>query len=291
MIEPTRAAFLLIDMQNGFIDPTSALCVAGAADTVPACAHALDFARSIGISIFHIRRIYSADGANVEPVRYRQWRDGGRPLSPASEDESSLNWPDMLTPADGDRMMVKPRFSAFFDTQLDDVLSREGINTVVLAGTTTPNWRALDLLRRTFPELQRRRLGRRHLLAATPEVQRANIEDMAYIGAHIMSVAEFLRAGTLSSAGHRRRHGARDRSGVLRNRPGGRSSRPNDGRSRTLQRPHIGSPSPHARFPHVGADGHDRAARNAHFDRCKRTSRNARSEGDLDHHDCENRHA
>ena len=139
MIEPTRAAFLLIDMQNGFIDPTSALCVAGAADTVPACAHALDFARSIGMSIFHIRRIYSADGANVEPVRYRQWRDGGRPLSPASEDESTLNWPDMLTPADGDRVMVKPRFSAFFDTQLDDVLSREGINTVVLAGTTTPN--------------------------------------------------------------------------------------------------------------------------------------------------------
>lgn len=165
MIEPTRAAFLLIDMQNGFIDPTSALCVAGAADTVPACAHALDFARSIGISIFHIRRIYSADGANVEPVRYRQWRDGGRPLSPASEDESSLNWPDMLTPADGDGVMVKPRFSAFFDTQLDDVLSREGISTVVLAGTTTPNCVRLDLLRRTFPELQRRRLGRRHLLA------------------------------------------------------------------------------------------------------------------------------
>ena len=42
MIEPTRAAFLLIDMQNGFIDPTSALCVAGAADTVPACAQAID---------------------------------------------------------------------------------------------------------------------------------------------------------------------------------------------------------------------------------------------------------
>ena len=139
MIEPTRAAFLLIDMQNGFIDPTSALGVAGAADTVPACAHALDYARSIGMSIFHIRRIYSADGANVEPVRYRQWCDGGRPLSPASEDESSLNWPDLLTPADGDRVMVKPRFSAFFDTQLDDVLSREGISTVVLAGTTTQN--------------------------------------------------------------------------------------------------------------------------------------------------------
>lgn len=194
MIEPTRAAFLLIDMQNGFIDPTSALCVAGAADTVPACAHALDFARSIGMSIFHIRRIYSADGANVEPVRYRQWRDGGRPLSPASEDESSLNWPDMLTPADGDRVMVKSRFSAFFDTQLDDVLSREGINTVVLAGTTTPNCvrsTCYDALSLNYNVV----VLEDATSSRTPEVQRANIEDMAYIGAHIMSVAEFLEQG------------------------------------------------------------------------------------------------
>lgn len=181
-------------MQNGFIDPTSALCVAGAADTVPACAHALDFARSIGMSIFHIRRIYSADGANVEPVRYRQWRDGGRPLSPASEDESSLNWPDMLTPADGDRVMVKPRFSAFFDTQLDDVLSREGINTVVLAGTTTPNCvrsTCYDALSLNYNVV----VLEDATSSRTPEVQRANIEDMAYIGAHIMSVAEFLEQG------------------------------------------------------------------------------------------------
>ena len=194
MIEPTRAAFLLIDMQNGFIDPTSALCVAGAADTVPACAHALDFARSIGMSIFHIRRIYSADGANVEPVRYRQWCDGGRPLSPASEDESSLNWPDLLTPADGDRVMVKPRFSAFFDTQLDDVLSREGISTVVLTGTTTPNCvrsTCYDALSLNYNVV----ILEDATSSRTPEVQRANIEDMAYIGAHIMSVVEFLEQG------------------------------------------------------------------------------------------------
>ena len=30
MTEPARAAFLLIDMQNGFIDGASPLCIAGA---------------------------------------------------------------------------------------------------------------------------------------------------------------------------------------------------------------------------------------------------------------------
>ena len=37
MIDPRKAALIVIDMQNGFIDPASALCVEGAAATVPAC--------------------------------------------------------------------------------------------------------------------------------------------------------------------------------------------------------------------------------------------------------------
>ena len=36
MIDPRKAALIVIDMQNGFIDPASALCVEGAAATVPA---------------------------------------------------------------------------------------------------------------------------------------------------------------------------------------------------------------------------------------------------------------
>ena len=35
MIDPRKAALIVIDMQNGFIDPASALCVEGAAATVP----------------------------------------------------------------------------------------------------------------------------------------------------------------------------------------------------------------------------------------------------------------
>ena len=62
MIEPARAAFLLIDMQNGFIDGASPLCIAGAAATVPACAHALAAAREHGLAVFHVRRAYAADG-------------------------------------------------------------------------------------------------------------------------------------------------------------------------------------------------------------------------------------
>ena len=92
MIEPARATFLLIDMQNGFIDGASPLCIAGAAATVPACARALEAAREpTACAVYHVRRTYAADGSDVEAVRWKAWAEGGRPLSPA--DPISLDVP------------------------------------------------------------------------------------------------------------------------------------------------------------------------------------------------------
>lgn len=194
MIDPKRAALIMIDMQNGFIDPASSLCVAGAAATVPACARALATARDAGMVVFHVRRAYAPDGSDVEPVRHRIWQEGGRPLCVEGDDPESLDAPDLLKPADGDRVMVKPRFSAFFDTPLDDVLRRANVDTVVLIGTTTPN-----CIRSTCYDA----LSLNYNVAIiedctssrTPNVQRANIEDMAFIGAHVLDCATFCEQG------------------------------------------------------------------------------------------------
>ena len=194
MIEPSRAALLLIDMQNGFIEPTSTLCVAGAKGIVPACARALDSARLRGMAIFHVRRAYRADGSDVEPCRYDAWLRGGRPLSAACDDAGSLNWPDLLTPTDGDRVMVKPRFSAFFDTPLHEQLSSEGRDTVVLTGTNTANCvrsTCYDALSLNYNVI----VLEDATAAPSQAVQRANLADMQAVGAQIMSVAEFERHG------------------------------------------------------------------------------------------------
>ena len=37
-----RFALIMIDMQRGFLDPASPLCIPSAAATVPACAAAMD---------------------------------------------------------------------------------------------------------------------------------------------------------------------------------------------------------------------------------------------------------
>ena len=194
MIEPARAAFLLIDMQNGFIDGASPLCIAGAAATVPACAHALAAAREHGLAVFHVRRAYAADGSDVEAVRWEAWAEGGRPRS--SADPMSLSCPSELAPAPGEPVVVKPSWSAFFGTDLDVLLRARGIGTLVLAGTTTPNCvrsTAYDGLARGFNVA----VLRDATSSRSPEAQEANLADMEAAGIQLIHTDDFAANGLL----------------------------------------------------------------------------------------------
>lgn len=194
MTEPARAAFLLIDMQNGFIDAASPLCIAGAAATVPACAHALAAAREHGLAVFHVRRAYAADGSDVEAVRWEAWAEGGRPLS--SADPMSLACPSELAPAPGEPVVVKPSWSAFFGTDLDVLLRARGIGTLVLAGTTTPNCvrsTAYDGLARGFNVA----VLRDATSSRSPEAQEANLADMEAAGIQLIHTDDFAANGLL----------------------------------------------------------------------------------------------
>ena len=194
MIEPARAAFLLIDMQNGFIDGASPLCIAGAAATVPACAHALAAAREHGLAVFHVRRAYAADRSDVEAVRWEAWAEGGRPLS--SADPMSLSCPSELAPAPGEPVVVKPSWSAFFGTDLDVLLRARGIGTLVLAGTTTPNCvrsTAYDGLARGFNVA----VLRDATSSRSPEAQEANLADMEAAGIQLIHTDDFAANGLL----------------------------------------------------------------------------------------------
>ena len=194
MIEPARAAFLLIDMQNGFIDTTSPLCIAGAAATVPACAHALAAAREHGLAVFHVRRAYAADGSDVEAVRWETWAEGGRPLSAA--DPASLDCPPELSPAPGEPVIMKPSWSAFFGTDLAALLRARGIGTLVLAGTTTPNCvrsTAYDGLALGFNVA----VLRDATSSRSPEAQEANLADMEAVGIQLLHTDDFAANGLL----------------------------------------------------------------------------------------------
>ena len=68
-IDPSRSVLLMIDMERGFMDPEAALCVKGAAATVPMCNKMTMEARKLGIKIIWVKREYAEDFSDVEIPR------------------------------------------------------------------------------------------------------------------------------------------------------------------------------------------------------------------------------
>ena len=192
----TDTALIMIDMQQGFLDPASPCCIAGAAATVPACARVLTFCRASGIPVFFVTRRYRADGSDVEHTRFAAWLTGGKPVSPGCKDAIGMADPPEFGSDPRDYRVFKPRFSAFFQTELDGMLRRLGIRTVVLAGTTTPN-----CIRTTCYDGISLEYNVAILTdctsSATEEIQRANLRDMENIGAQLLRSTDWMAGAPL----------------------------------------------------------------------------------------------
>ena len=187
----TKTALIVIDMQMGFINEASAQCIRGAGATVPACAAVINHCREENIPVIFVTRRYRADGSDVEHTRFESWRDGGKAMSPDCPEEISAAMPEEFGLCDRDYRIVKPRYSAFFYTELDLILRRLGVDTIVLAGTTTPN-----CIRTTCYD----GISLEYNVAVlsdctssnTEEIQQSNLRDMANVGAQIMTSGEFI---------------------------------------------------------------------------------------------------
>lgn len=188
-IEKEKTALLIIDMQKAFVEPGAAHCIAGAKATVPAISKAAEDARKAGIPVFWIKRRYRADGSDVEFTRYDSWLKGGRTMAPGSKGINSEELASGLEMQEGDYEIIKPRWSAFFQTELDMVLRRLGINTILLSGTTTPNcvrttcYDGIALDYRTI-------ILKDCCSSQTDEIQQANFRDMESIGAELVETLE-----------------------------------------------------------------------------------------------------
>lgn len=180
------SALLVIDLERGFLDSHSPLCIRQAAATLPACGQVIRHARTSGIPVFFLTRTYRADGSDVEAPRAADWKRGGKPLMPGSTGPGSIETPLEVSPQPGDYRIVKSRFSAFFQTGLDLILRRLGIRTLYLIGTTTPN-----CIRTTCYD----GLSLDYNVAVITDccssndkdIQQSNLRDMANVGAALVT--------------------------------------------------------------------------------------------------------
>ena len=187
-----KRALIVIDMQNGFLNPESPLCIRDARATVPACARVIAACRQSGVPVIFVNRSYRADGSDVEHTRCEVWARGGKPLTPGSTGPLSVENPPEFGRCETDYEIIKPRYSAFFQTSLDLLLRRLGVDTVSLIGTTTPN-----CIRTTCYDAisldYRVEVIEDCCSSNTGEIQRANMLDMSNVGAAVCSSADLLR--------------------------------------------------------------------------------------------------
>ncbi|MFP3297336.1 MAG: isochorismatase family cysteine hydrolase [Vulcanisaeta sp.] len=125
VLDPSKTAVVVVDMQNDFVKPNGKLYVPTAQATVPAIRKLLEKARDANVPI-----IYTQDWHFKNDPEFRIW----------GEHCVMNTWGaeiiDELKPMSDDILIRKRRYDAFFGTDLDYVLRHVvHANTLVIVGT------------------------------------------------------------------------------------------------------------------------------------------------------------
>ncbi|VWX46641.1 pyrimidine utilization protein B [Novosphingobium sp. 9U] len=148
-LDPATTAVIVVDMQNAYASKGGYVDEAGfdvepAAGVIAQVAKVVDAARAARMPVVFLQNGWDPDYA-----------EAGTPLSPNYHKSNALKtmrarpelsgrflarggWDyelvEALTPQPGDIRVHKPRYSAFFNSQLDSVLRARGIRTLVFTG-------------------------------------------------------------------------------------------------------------------------------------------------------------
>lgn len=180
-------ALLIIDMQQDFVRAETPLRVPGAEATVPVISSLLEACRnSDRIAIFHIIREYEPDGTDLERSRLETFRR----VPGAIRGTAGAGIVPELQPRPGETVIVKPRYSAFFQTKLDLCLRRLGVDSLLIAGTQYPNCIRATVTDALSLDYQVTVISD-CCSARTPEIAEANLTDMRNLGARCLTFAEW----------------------------------------------------------------------------------------------------
>jgi nicotinamidase-related amidase len=123
-VAPSRTALLVIDMQNDFVKEGGTLQVRNAAGTIPRIAQLLELARGGGMKV-----AFSQDTHDEGDPEWEIWGEHAR--------RGTWGWQivDELAPRDGELVVQKVRYDAFYGTHLDHFLRLWAVDTLVICGT------------------------------------------------------------------------------------------------------------------------------------------------------------
>jgi len=129
-LDMDKAALLVIDMQNFFLDPKSPSFTPGGQASVPNIKKLVEFFRSKKRPVIYTAHVHSQDGKDAGILGW--WWDG---MCIEGTKDAEI-FPD-LSPLPGERVVYKHRYSAFYNTDLETILRCQGIRDLVITGVMT----------------------------------------------------------------------------------------------------------------------------------------------------------
>jgi biuret amidohydrolase len=198
-IDPSRTAMIVVDMQNDFVVEGAALHARQASAMVGRLSDTLDFCRTNGIKVIYTAHVHRSDGSDMG--MYDDLYPHIAQRTALVDGSSGAQIFPGVSPAEGEHVIKKHRYSAFFATDLDLILREWGIDTVAISGTTTENCchaTARDAMFRNyrvaflsdvtgtcdFPDVG-------HGALSADDVHRTILAVLAFSTAHVMTAAEF----------------------------------------------------------------------------------------------------
>ena len=137
--DPQWAALLVVDVQNDFVSPKGSAAqrgddVSAARAMVPRLIRLIDEARRVSLTVIYIKTTHS-EWTDTPSWIYRKSQE--KALSTCREGTWGAEFYEGISPLPQERVVIKHRYSAFINTDLNTVLRAKGIESVLVTGVAT----------------------------------------------------------------------------------------------------------------------------------------------------------
>jgi nicotinamidase-related amidase len=149
MLHAPSTVLLVIDMQRDFLDSRGYAAKAGVdvarlRQTIAPVQDLLEAARAAGVRVIFTREGHRPDLSDCPPAKLARSRAAGAEIGSAGplgrllvRGEWGHDLIDEVQPLENEVVIDKPGYSAFHQTDLDQILRAQGIQTLVVCGVTT----------------------------------------------------------------------------------------------------------------------------------------------------------
>lgn len=137
--DPQWAGLLVVDVQNDFVSPKGSSAqrgedVSAAEAMVPRLIRLIEEARRVSLPVIYVKTTHS-EWTDTPSWLYRKSQE--KALNTCREGSWGAEFYDGISPLPQERVVIKHRYSAFINTDLNTVLKAKGIQSVLVTGVAT----------------------------------------------------------------------------------------------------------------------------------------------------------